>query len=95
MSICIVTEAMEAYSEFGCRVPRHMDGGPGTCVDFSTVVEDWKALGIWIETYKRKHCGKQWWTLQPKEEILCMLSALPLNAESYQEISELVTCLFQ
>ena len=76
---------MKAYNELGCLVPRHMDGGHGTPVDFC----------IWSETYKHKHRGTQWWTLKPKKEILSMLSALPLDTImiSYFKTSELVAHL--
>lgn len=93
MSICIVTEAMKAYSELSCLLPRHMDGGHETPLDFSTAFEDYKGFCIWVETYMHKHHGKQWWTLKPKKEILSMLSALPLDAISYLEVSELVANL--
>ena len=42
--------------------------------------------------YKQEH-PEQWWEFKPVKEILSMLSVLPLNAESYQEGSELVKCL--
>ena len=92
ISICIVTEAMEAYQLFCSIVPRHMDGPLETEVDIGTATEDGRSLASWMEAYKQEH-PDQWWELKPVKEILSMLSVLPLNAESYQEVSELVKCL--
>ena len=92
ISICIVTEAMEAYQLFCSTVPRHMTGPLGTEVDTGTAIEDGRSFASWIETYKQER-PDQCWELKPVEEILSMLSVLPLNAESYEEVSELVQCL--
>ena len=90
--ICIVTETMEAYQRFCTIVPRRMDGPLETEVDIGTATEDWRSTASWIEAYKQERPDR-WWELRPVEEILSMLSVLPLNAESYQEVSELVKCL--
>ena len=90
--ICIVTETMEAYQRFCTIVPRRMDGPLETEVDICTTTEDADTIESWMEAYKQERPDR-WWELRPVKEILSMLSVLPLNAESYQEVSELVKLL--
>jgi hypothetical protein len=96
--ICIVTETMEAYQRFCTIVPRRMDGPLETEVDIcitrimATTTEDAVTIESWMEAYKQERPDR-WWKHRPIKEILSMLSDLPLNAESYQEVSELVKLL--
>ena len=90
--ICTVTETMEAYQLLCIIVPRHMDRSLETEVDIGTATEDWRSIASWMEAYKQERPDR-WWEHRPVKEILSMLSVLPLNAESYQEVSELVKCL--
>ena len=96
--ICTVTETMEVYQRFCTIVPRRLDGPLETeivpCITriMATATEDAATIESWMEAYKQERPDR-WWKHRPIKEILSMLSDLPLNAESYQEVSELVKLL--
>jgi hypothetical protein len=93
-SICVVTEAMEAYQLFCSVVPRHMDGPLGTKVDIDigTASKDFSNVQSFLKKYKQTH-HNQWWGSKSEKDILSMLSVLPLNEESYHEVLALVVKL--
>jgi hypothetical protein len=82
-SICIVTEAMEAYQAFCKIIPKSVP----IAFDVEIADEDQRTFAKWIEAHHMTQPNK-WWKLKPAEEIVSMLYDLPLTKEAYQEVSE-------
>jgi len=106
-SICIVTEAKEAYQcfskcmsrEFG-PIPIHIDDCGRIEDDCDIIVgvlldDDERLFDSWLQRYKELECtrNKKWWGLNDKEEILSMCLILGLDEVEYAELTELVTAL--
>ena len=91
ISTRIVAKAMEAYQLFCPFVPGEQDL-PDQAAILQRAREDARSIETWMEKYKQEH-SEQWWKLKPVAEIQTMLWFLPLNTESFLEVSQLVKCL--
>ena len=80
-SVCIATEAMEAYWSFIQVVPRHHQGQPNHQADLASTI-------LWMHKYMAAH-PEAWWKVE-EAKIVHVLSGLPLTHEARKEIMEMV-----
>ena len=84
----MVIKATQAYESFCATFSR----GDKGFITFDTLMTEQEIIEKWISTYKRTHLSK-WWRLMSHEDIVSCLSVLPLNRESMEEFTELVSTL--
>ena len=94
----IVDEVMTAYQEFCRIVPRRYTDASNTNInvfvhdELSVIASDVDKIDAWITTYKEIHTNR-WWECKPAQEIIDMMSDLPLTKVSLEEVAQLVIAL--
>ena len=93
-SVCIATEAMEAYRSFIQVVPRHHQGQPNREASVQQCQADRQAdlaaTILWMQKYMAAH-PEAWWKVE-EAKIVHVLSGLPLTHEARKQIMEMVQC---
>ena len=88
VSVCTITEALNAYQSFCSVISRYAS----TEWIRQNQDSDLRILKSWIKEYKQNH-HNHWWEAKSSDEIMSMLSVVPLNDVARAEVSELVNCI--